>query len=239
MAVAKFTDGQIYLGAYDLSGKHNQIDANYSADMLDATTFEQTTKINAPGLLEWSFSGSGFWETGAVPNQLVDPNVFNMLGATAIPLTLAPANVDQGVAYFMSAVQGDYKFFGPVGVLTPFSLGSSPSSNGARGVIAAPKVSRTASGNGTANNLGAPSSAQFLTAAMHVVAFNGTSLDMLIQSDDAGGFGSPTTRITFATATGVTSELKSLQGPLTDNFFRSSWTFVGTSFTAVVVVGIR
>ena len=44
--------------------------------------------------------------------------------------------------------------------------------------------------------------------------------------------------ITFAQATGLTSEWLSVVGPITDDWWRVDFTFVGTSATFVCVVGI-
>lgn len=239
MAIVKFTDAQIFWGGVNASAKHNSIDLNYSAAMLDGTTFGQGTTVNFSGLLQWSMSGSGFWDAAA-SNNVPDPNYFTNTGAAAgVPLSLAPANSDGGVAYIFNTIGSNYTFFGTIGELTPFSIDMAPTKYGTKGVIALQPSSRAASANGTSMNLGTITSAQKLVAAVHVTAFSGTSLDVVIQSDDDTGFPSATSRIAFTQATGITSEWKELAGPITpDNFFRASCTFVGTSFTALVVVGV-
>ena len=59
-----------------------------------------------------------------------------------------------------------------------------------------------------------------------------------MQSDDNSGFTSATNRITFTQATGVTSELLSVAGAITDDYWRLSYTIVGGSFTFAVALGI-
>jgi len=76
-----------------------------------------------------------------------------------------------------------------------------------------------------------------------VIAASGTTptLDVTIESDDAEGMASATTRLTFTQATATTSEWQELAGAVTDDWWRAAWTIGGgsPSFTAVVVVGIR
>ena len=63
---------------------------------------------------------------------------------------------------------------------------------------------------------------------------SGTSLVVLVESDDAMGFGSPTTRATFTTlTTAAGSESVTITFPtgVADTWWRVSWTIVGTSYT--------
>lgn len=240
MPVEKFTDAQLFIGSVNASGIHNQVSVEHAAEMLDATVFGTGTRTQAPGLKTWAITGSGFWETAATPNQLADPNFFNAIGAARSILSVAPKNADLGAAYFGEAVQPRYQFFGALGELTPFTFDHEPGAHvWTRGVVGLQPSSRSAGGNGSISQLGTVAATQKLVAGLHVVAFNGTTMTMNIQSDDNGGFASPTTRITFTAATGLTSEWKELQGPITpDDRFRAQWTFTGTSFTALVVFGI-
>ena len=62
---------------------------------------------------------------------------------------------------------------------------------------------------------------------MHVLAVSGTNptLDMIIQSDNVSGFTSPTTKITFDQAVAVGAQWGTrVAGPLTDDYYRASWT---------------
>ncbi len=239
MAVEKLYDGHIWLAQFNLSGYSNQVDVSYEAEALDGTVFGSETRLNYSGLKSWSMNASGFWEAGVTPGTTIDPNVFNMIGAAAIPLTVAPKSTEGTTAFLMKAIQPSFNFFGQLGELTPFSLSCSPSNYGTRGFVSIAATSRAASANGSNSELGALSSTQRLAATLHVSAFTGTSLDVVIESDDNSGFTTPTTRLTFTQATGLTSEWKDAAGPITDTYFRAKCTFVGTSFTALVAVGIH
>lgn len=242
MAVEKFTDGMIALGQRLLSPKHSQLSVQHSAAMLDGTTFGDTTLENVAGLLEWSISGEGYWDAGAesaTTGVVFLDEINSQIGGPAIALTVAPKNADLGVAYFMQAVPESLQRFGQIGELIPFTLDAKPASFGVRGVIGLQPVQKVAAGNGNGAQLGTLAANQRLVAAMHVIQFNGTTMTMKVQSDDNGGFSSPTDRITFTAATGLTSEFLSTPGPITpDDRFRVTWTFTGTSFTAFVVFGI-
>jgi hypothetical protein len=92
--------------------------------------------------------------------------------------------------------------------------------------------------------LGAATATQHLYGVLHVLAVSGTNptLDVVIQSDDAEGFASGTTRGTFTQKTAVGSQfLTPVAGPVTDTHWRCTWTIGGTntpSFTIALVVGI-
>ena len=70
----------------------------------------------------------------------------------------------------------------------------------------------------------------------------GATFTASVQSDDAVGFPSPTTRLTFAAATAIGAQQLTLDGPIpTDTFWRINWTIAGTtpSVTALITLGIQ
>lgn len=247
MAVAKFTDAIIYLGSRSIQGKANQVSIQAGVDMIDATVFGQSTKVNLAGLISWNVKVGGFWDSGTdvaatgvsfVESASAD-SLFARVGAAKTPITIAPANVDLGPCYFLNEVESSYQTFGAIGQAIPFSLECMAAGYLTKGVLALPPVQKTALGTGTGIQLGALSAGQSLVASMHVIQFNGTTMTMSIESDNDSGFGSATSVGSFAAATGLTSEWKVIAaGPVTDDYFRTSWTFTGTSFTAVVALGI-
>ena len=84
----------------------------------------------------------------------------------------------------------------------------------------------------------------YLYAALHVISRSGTSptIDVLIQSDDNAAFSSPTTRVTFTQQSAIGSEWGTrLVGPITDDYWRASWTIGGSNtptFGIVVTAGV-
>jgi hypothetical protein len=141
-------------------------------------------------------------------------------------------------------VNGTYTpLSGSVGDLLPFELtGSAAHSELIKGVVEGVGA-KTATANSTGTQIGALSTTQTLYAALHVTAFSGTSptLDVKVQSDDNSGFSSATDRITFTQNTGsIQSQWGSVNGAVTDDYWRSVMTIGGTapSFTVYITLGI-
>ena len=110
-----------------------------------------------------------------------------------------------------------------------------------RGVVAHPKAAQTTTGNGTIIALTGPTTSQRLYCALHVTAYATlTNAVFTVQSDDGAGFASPTTRATFTTVTGVTSEFISVAGyGATETHHRCVYTLTGSgSVTFVLVIGV-
>jgi hypothetical protein len=105
-------------------------------------------------------------------------------------------------------------------------------------------TARMATGNGASQLHVAVGATQRLWAALHVVAAAGTTptLDVVVQSDDAGGFASPTARITLAQKNAIGYAVGSTAiGAITDTYYRAIWTIGGTggpSFTFAVAIGV-
>ena len=132
---------------------------------------------------------------------------------------------------------------GQVGVLAMGSVSSSLSTGPlVRGRLLHPSnVARTSSGSGTAVQDAAVGSGQTLYAALHVIAASGGSptLDVIVQSDDNSGFTSATNRITFSQATTTGAQWGSAVGPITDTYWRVTYTVGGStpSFAFAVTCG--
>lgn len=139
------------------------------------------------------------------------------------------------------------KFTGPtgaVGTTAKFSASIVGDTAEIVGVVGAPLASRTTSGlTGTSLQLGAVGTgatgvSQRLWAALFVTAAAGTNLAVTIQSDNATGFPSAATALTFSTVSAVGAQYSSVAGPLTDDWFRVSATIASGTFTFAVVLGI-
>jgi hypothetical protein len=79
---------------------------------------------------------------------------------------------------------------------------------------------------------------------VHVLSVAGTapSITVSVESDDASGFASATTRLTFDAATAVGGQILRTDGSaITDTWWRVAWTIAGTtpSFLFASVLGIR
>jgi hypothetical protein len=245
--LGKFYDAKIFAGAYDLSGQSNSVQLSYNAAMLDATTMGMTTKANIAGIKDAKIDAAGFMAAPSA-TDLTDGQLFSNVGLSTIPVSLMPtnANVEGSIAYLMSAAQPDYSIGTSHGAMAPYKFSAVPGSLGyplVRGYVLEPgTVARTASGNGTGVVVGAASATQRIFAALHVVSVSASdTLDLIIESDADGNFAAgQTTRFTFTQATAITSQFMMLAGPVTDTYWRASWTLAGSgiSIQFAVVLGI-
>lgn len=245
MAVFALTNANIYVGTYDLSSDANKVSFDWKADPEDSTTFGTSGyRSRIGGLGDATFNGSGFVQMN--PATGVDGTLFPLLGTSANIVTVSPDGADGSRAYSAQVEVSNYQWGDAVGSIAPFSVeGMNSAANGViPGYVLATKSARGTSSTGTITNIGATSATQRLFAALHVFTASGTlpTLDVTVKSAALVGFGSPTTRITFAQQTAAAAVWATpVSGAITDAFYRVDWTIAGTtpSFTFAVVVGIR
>ncbi|SNY29050.1 hypothetical protein [Paractinoplanes atraurantiacus] len=235
---------RLFTGSADLTTVNNKVEVKAEAETQDTTAFVPTgdvwTEVLA-GLRSCELNAEGQWE--ALDNSRVDNVSFGDLG-TITPWTICPAGAAVGaLAYLTGTLRTSYELGGSVGDVAPWTADGKGSTPLVRGVIAHPPgTARTANGSGTAIQLPAIAAGQSLYIASHVQSVAGTtpSLTVRVESDDANGFASPTTQATFTAATGLTSQLIRVPGPITDTWWRAAWTITGTapSFLFTTAFGI-
>jgi len=233
---------KLYLGGYDLSADMNQLAIDYSAQEIEKTVFDSGSVQRVAGLLDFKFNHRGLYEAGT---DKVDEIIWNKFATVDEIMTVCPTDGAAGeTAFSLKGLLTNYAPGAAVGELFAFDLsGSGTVSKLIRGTIMETGA-KTTTGTGTARQLGAVGENQKLYAVMHVLAVSGTTptIDMVVQSDDAEGFASPTDRITFNQVTEVGAQWATpVSGPITDNWWRLSWTIGGTdpSFTVVVLLAIQ
>lgn len=230
-------DGALQLGGY---GKDFAVEAECTA--LDTTPLATTGWVTlAPGLKTGRMSLEFMQD---FDNGTVDDTLWAALGVDNVPRSVITNTADGSAAYLMRGATFSYTpLTGNIGEIAMGSRTAVASNSPlVRGKLLHPtSVARTSSSAGTARQLGAVAAGKTLYAALHVLAVSGTtpSLTVLVQSDNASGMASPTTAITFSAATAVGSQWGSVAGPITDDWFRVSWTISGTSpsFTFAVTCG--
>lgn len=239
MAEEVLSDSLILFDGYDLSCNINQVVIEHGAEPLDRTALCHTTRVRRGGLLTSALSAQGFFEA-ANP----DSALFSNIGAADKVISVVPTDADGERAFTMQSMIGEYSpIQGAVGDLAGFSLNVGASTGRlVRGTVMHNNT-RTSSGDGTARQLGAVTSSQKLYAALHVIAASGSSptLDIDIESDDNSGMTSATSRGSFAQATGIGSEWVEIDGAITDDYWRVSYTIGGStpSFQFIVILGIH
>lgn len=241
MATLVLTDAKILMGAYNLSGYHSSIEVGYEAEMLDNTVFGTSgTRSSMAGLKTFTISGNMFWESA------VDDALFQRIGnPVADVMSVAPVgNAEGDRSYCVKAVQASYSpVSGEVGAIIRTSLeGRAAGTPLVRGQVMA-TGNKAVSGTGSGGLITAVSAAQRMYSALHITAIAGTvtpTFTGIIQSDDAGGFGTPVTRLSHPAATTIGANWQEAAGPQTDTYWRASWTISGTNpvFTVFWTFGI-
>lgn len=244
MSIGPLRNAKCYLDAWDISGDLNAVALEAARDMQDATTLGAGARKNFPGFLDAKVSLAGLWQAGA---DLVDETLWNKLALVNTLVTVAPETGAEGeIAYLLRLVEAAYAPLASVGVgqLAKFSM----TGQGTDGLIRATVLvngTKNANGNGTAFNLGLVASGQTLYAGLHVLAVSGGGTwTFTVQSDEASGFASPITRITFGAVTAKGSEWATpVAGPIaTDFWWRAGWSVtggVGNAITFLVTAGIQ
>lgn len=245
------SDCKVYHGACDLTGSLRQVTMTASKAELGDSRFGDAHDAYFPGLQQVTCSGSGLFSSSALASGEPDPAIFAALNtyAAGLPVVMAPpyapaasAGADGNIAYMV--VGGPFQYdamSGTHGELLGYSFGTKPGSGYRlyRQTIVYPKTAISATGNGAAHQYGTLDTGETMVVSLHVFAASSANYVVKIQSDDNSGFSSATDRITFATVTGVTHEVKTLAGPVaTDDYWRVNITRTGGDITLAVTLSI-
>jgi hypothetical protein len=249
MAVEAITDAEVVIGRYAMGGYLNNCVLEYGAEMLDATVYKTNgTRKNVAGLLtgrlsvvgftDWALNG-GSATLDSLQDAIYHPTtpIFGPGSPAYQPITVMAKDGDGEVAWSIAAVISRFLAMGEIGVLTPWEMDTEQGRRVFRGTNMV-SGQKTSAGNGTARQLGAVPAGSLLLASLHVHEFTGTDVTFTLESDDAGGFATPTTQHTFTQLTAPGEEWAEVAAPITDDYWRLAWTGTFTSFTAVCNVGI-
>lgn len=116
-----YRNAVLLYGGLELQAQLNELTLNYAAEMLDRTTFGDTTRNRRGGLLDVSLEMKGLlaFEAGSV--DLMD--VFDAVGADAQEsVVLFADGITEGTpaGYWFVAEVERFNFGGAIGVLLPF-----------------------------------------------------------------------------------------------------------------------
>src|SRR5688572_28269 len=121
MASQVLTNAKLYCASFDLSGDLNAIALTYGADMLDGTTFGNSTRINKAGLKTVVAQCEGLWNADGTDQA--DDVLFSRVGTREIPVTICPTTgADGEPAYLFRAAHSAYTQNGAVGEMFGFSV---------------------------------------------------------------------------------------------------------------------
>lgn len=244
MAVQYWKDMSILVGSIEMAGNAKVFDLTTDVAVLDTTSLASTGWTTCIGGNKSGKVNLDFMQDVATLG--VDDTLWPTLGVAGTVKSICTNSADGSVAYLLQSIPLSYTpVSGAVGELAMGNIsGSSSTGPVVRGQLLHPSnASRTATSTGTGQQLGAVSATQRMYAALHVISASGTlpTLAVVLQSDDNAGFTTPTSRITFSTATGRTSQMSSVAGAITDTYWRVSYTVGGTgspTFAFAVTAGV-
>jgi len=245
MADLVLTDLKIYIDGYDFSAYHNQANLTLGTETADNTCYGDDSRNYKPGLKSFTFEHSGFADFA--DNSQDEVFVDTLFGTSDKVLTVCPTGTEAEAVYFAKQVLTKYELTGMVGEMCGFA-GAGVSQVGPSGIIRGTLMetgAQTATGNGTARQLGAVSATQYLYAVIHCTAVSGTgtpTITVKVQSDDNESFTSATDRITFTAITAIGAQWATrVSGAITDDWWRINMTVTGTtpSLTIHTSVGIQ
>jgi hypothetical protein len=237
MAHSVLTDARLYIDHNDLSGDTNSVDLNLTTKAVADVCFGQSVEVSLPGLTGWSMGAAGLL---TMADDASEEDFNAKWNRTTSIVTASPTGTDGERAYFGQAFQGQYESNGKIGEAFKWSWGAAASGLIVPGTIIHTKASHAATFNGSAFQLGAVAAGKLMYVALHVFTASGTTLDVIVQSDDNSGFTSATTRITFTQVTTVAgAQLGSVAGSITDDYWRIRGTIVGSGpYVLAVSAGI-
>jgi hypothetical protein len=232
--MSKFTlqNVRTFSAGADLTTRSNRAEIGMEAESKDATAFAPSGQVwheELSGIKTVTVNAAGQWEAGDA--SMVDDSAFANLGSVS-PLTLCPQTAADGALAYMTAFnRTSYSLGGSVGDVIPWSGKWVGTWGLGRGVVMGTPTPRTATGNSSVFQLPAVLAGQFLVGTLHVMSLSGTTpaVTLTIQSSAVVGMTSPTTRLTFNSQSAIGGQVFRIGGPITDTFYRATWTISGTT----------
>ncbi len=239
MAPTVLLNAFVYVGANDFTGDSNKASLSGEGEAKERGTFRSGgwSEVGM-GLRNFELQVDGWGSFGLSENDVA---VFNNLGATQV-VTLGPVEAEGSPAFIAQSGHFAYQPYGELGENAPFSLaGRGKDTIGVvRGQLAKAKGAVAATGAlGSALNLGNVGASQYLYGTFHVFS-SGTTITAVLESDDAVGFPSPTTRATVGPITVPSGNWTvRVPGPLAETHYRWRVSAITGSHTVAAAIGIQ
>lgn len=243
MALLVFTTPDLFVAGAEASAQATSMSFSREGAELDATTFGSEGWAEVRGGLqttELTVDGYADFALGALA---LDAQLAAALNGTTEFTVTPEAVADGSLAFMFSGLLKEHTpIDGEVGQLAKLTFGMvgarSPLVRGT--VLSSPRTNRVASGTGTSRQLGLVGATQRLWVGIHCLASTGGTITPRIESDDATGFPSATTRATGAGMTAPGSQWLSVTGPIaTDTWWRAAWTVSAGTHAILVTAGIQ
>jgi hypothetical protein len=235
-----------YVDRWDATANADDISAKASQPPLDGTTFRDIAGnggwevVGGSGARKGSVRIAGFWSAAATPT--VDAEALGQLGVERV-ITCGRKETEGEPCLMLQAGAFGYEAFGKYGELAPFALDASVTDSVGlvRGWLAKAMGDVSATGAlGTAKQGGAVSATQYLYATLHLIGTAGTTITVVVESDDNAGFTSATTRATFGplTAVGGTWATR-VAGAIADTYWRMRVTAITGTWSVAGAIAIQ
>lgn len=246
MGVLALTNAFIYMGPLDFTGSSDDLTLRAEAETREKTTWRSGGWREHQQTLKTSMLDSGgFWSSDSTND--VDPEFFNNLGVGGQVVTVGMQEVEGELAHIMRKLPTQISFFdGSVGDLSRAKVtgaGSDGTIGQIRGKLFKEYGAVSATGaTGTAIQLGAISGTQSLYGTLHTFGTAGTDITVIVESDAASNFATPTTRATFNGGSITTASgfwLTPVAGAISDDWWRINVSSVTGTWTIAAALAIR
>lgn len=238
MAATVLTDVKLLVGAFDLTAFSGMFDVGVETEMKEANNFAglgYTIVLPALTTASGSIGGNADYAAGAVDATFNASKIGSQQAFTVMPTGSAAAAGDS-CQFMQGRLSKMQMLTGATGDVAKFAMDITGDSAEVDGFVGVPLGARS-SLTGVAVQMGPVGATERLWAALHVTAAVGTNLTVTVTSDNASGFPSPATQLTFATTSTVGWQFLSVPGPITDDWFKVTHASTG-SFTYAVAMGV-
>ena len=118
MSTIVYRQAVMLFGEVDITAALHELGIDYSAEMLDETTFGDDTRINKGGLFSASISGSGYFDGAVGIEAVMWPDVGSDDAIVAVfPDGITEGSTTTGRGYAMKGVLDKFDVGGSVGAL--------------------------------------------------------------------------------------------------------------------------
>ena len=239
MAKIPLVDAFVYVEGFDFTGLSNQGQLTPEVEQLDATTFGGSGwKEVSGGLKTTQFEGAGYFEQ---LDKAVDKELYDSLGSSGKLAMFGASEVATQPGYMWRGAQSAYNVGGAVGELAAWNmtLAGADKYGVIRGQLAKARGSHAGTGVvGSVLSLGTVPAGKRVYFGVQVFTA-GTTITLQLQSDDASGFASATTRGTLGPITAKGGYFLAVDGPFTDTHWRVNASAITGSFDIAAFVGIQ
>lgn len=221
---------QILLGSYNITPDITRISYVVRTDVLDSTTIDQTSsRTFVAGLPYAEIEVDGYWDEDV---EKISAALHSYNGVDNVPLQIFTklSGAGEGVGAGVSAIEVSRTE--EIGKLARIKFTCKTYTPPMRLFPLYSLTTRSGAGSNNGNNyqLGSVPSGKKLYGMLCVTAASGTSPQLTVKFQSSSTYdGIYYDRLTFTTTSGPTYEIKTVNGPITDTWWRQYWTISGTS----------